>query len=472
MNPLKLKLLRAAVAHDSLLEFMRYSWQMTTPFLVGRHTTEITDRLTHATKDYLNGKSTYLIITVPFRHGKSEIVSRHFPPYFFGHNPDAEIILTTYGQDLSNQMSRDARKIMRLPEYQEIFWKENIHIASDASAVQTWEIANRRGKFQASGIGGGATGKGADLLIVDDYLKGRDAAESETIRNTQWEDFTSNLMTRLAPVHIVVILATPWHVDDIIGRIKNRMTPGHKDFNPEFPKFEILKFPARGEDGTYLFPERYSEDWYRMQFAQLGNYGSAALLQCEPTPRAGNLFRAENIQIVDEMPAGLRWSRFWDLASSEKERAKSDPDYTAGALVAAQKIKGEWHVYVRDVRYMQGEAPARNRMMVQTAEADGAAVRIGVESVAGYKDTYTTLREVIRNRIIVKINAVKDKVVRCSELEVPVEAGHVYFQRGAWNGAVLTQFATFPAGSHDDFVDAVAGGFAMAKQMQAVTRFV
>jgi len=99
-------------------------------------------------------------------------------------------------------------------------------------------------------------------------------------------------------------------------------------------------------------------------------------------------------------------------------------------------------------------------------------VRIGVESVAGYKDTYTTLREVIRNRIIVKINAVKDKVVRCSELEVPVEAGHVYFQRGAWNGAVLTQFATFPAGSHDDFVDAVAGGFAMAKQMQAVTRFV
>lgn len=472
MNPLKLQILRAAVAHDSLLDFMRYTWQSSTSFLVGRHTREITARLTRATSDYLRGISTYLLVTVPFRHGKSEIISRNFPPYFFGHNPDAEIILTTYGQELSNRMSKDARRIMRLKEYREVFWKENIRIASDASAVQTWEIEGKRGKFQATGIGGGSTGKGADVLIVDDYLKGRSEAESETIRNTQWDDFSDNLMTRLAPVHIVVILATPWHTDDIIGRIKNRMTAGHKDYNPDFPKFEIMKFPARDDQGHYLFPERFNEEWYKMQFATLGAYSSAALLQCEPTPRAGNMFRVENIRIADTMPQGLRWCRFWDLASTEKERNKPDPDYTSGALVAAQKIKGEWHVYVKDVRYMQGEAPARNRLIKQTSDMDGAAVRIGVESVAGYKDTYTILRDIIKNRIIVKINATKDKVVRCSELEVPVEAGHLYFLRGAWNQAVLEEFASFPAGVHDDKVDSIAGAFEMAKELNGPSRML
>ena len=172
------------------------------------------------------------------------------------------------------------------------------------------------------------------------------------------------------------------------------------------------------------------------------------------------------------MPQGLRWCRFWDLASTEKERNKPDPDYTSGALVAAQKIKGEWHVYVKDVRYMQGEAPARNRLIKQTSDLDGAAVRIGVESVAGYKDTYIILREIIRNRIIVKINATKDKVVRCSELEVPVEAGHLYFLRGAWNQAVLEEFASFPAGIHDDKVDSIAGAFEMAKELNGPSRML
>ena len=121
---------------------------------------------------------------------------------------------------------------------------------------------------------------------------------------------------------------------------------------------------------------------------------------------------------------------------------------------------------------MQGEAPARNRLIEQTAELDGAAVRIGVESVAGYKDTYTILRGIIRNRIIVKINATKDKVVRCSELEVPVEAGHLYFLRGAWNQALLEEFASFPAGVHDDKVDAVAGAFAMARELAGPSRML
>lgn len=449
---------------------MRFTWQSSSPFLVGRHTQAIADSLTQADLNYSRGVSSYLLVKVPFRHGKSEIVSRNFPPWFLGKHPDAEILLATYAQDLSDRMSRDARKIIRSQKYQEVF--PGIRLSGESASVHTWEIEGHKGKFQGVGIGGGSTGKGADLLIVDDYLKGRSDAESEPIRNTQWNDFADNLMTRLAPVHIVVILATPWHVDDIMGRIQNRMNPAHKDYNPDFPHFEVMKFPARNHDGTYLFPERFNEDWYKLQFATLGAYSSAALLQCDPVPRGGNMFKVENIQIVDEMPSGLRWCRFWDLASSEKERNKQDPDYTSGALVAARKIKEEWHVYVKDVRYTQSEAPSRNKLIQQTSDMDGMAVRIGVESVAGYKDTYTTLRSIIQNRIIIKIGASKDKVVRCSELEVPIEAGHVFFQRGSWNQHVLDEFAAFPSGSHDDNVDSIAGAFEMAKSLNGPSRVI
>lgn len=461
-------MLRASIARDSLLYFMQYIRGV--DFQIGRHTREITSRLTRAYHDLECGKSTYLIITVPFRHGKSDIASRNFPPWCFGHNPDLEILLATYGQDLSSAMSRDARQIIRSDRYREIF--PDIRISSESASVQVWGIAGHKGKFQAVGIGGGTTGKGADILIIDDYLKGRSEAESDTIRKTQWDDFTGNLMTRLAPAHIVVILATPWHVDDLIGRIRNRMNPEHKDYDPEFPPFEQMRFPARADDGSYLFPERFSSEWYRRQFAVLGNYQAAALLQCDPAPRGGNMFQVERIQIDDTMPEGLRWCRFWDLASTEKERAKDDPDYTSGALVAARRIDGEWHVYVRDVRYVQAEAPARNALIRQTAELDGMSVRIGVESVAGYKDTYTILRSLIRNRILLKIEATRDKVVRCSELEVPIANGHCHFLRGNWNAHVLAELAAFPSGAHDDNVDSIAGGFAMARKIAGSVRAV
>ena len=113
-----------------------------------------------------------------------------------------------------------------------------------------------------------------------------------------------------------------------------------------------------------------------------------------------------------------------------------------------------------------------NALIRQTAELDGMSVRIGVESVAGYKDTYTILRSLIRNRILLKIEATRDKVVRCSELEVPIANGHCHFLRGNWNAHVLAELAAFPSGAHDDNVDSIAGGFAMARKIAGSVRAV
>jgi predicted phage terminase large subunit-like protein len=393
----------------------------------------------------------------------SDLVSRYFPPYVFGKLPEREIILATYNQNLSNDMSRDARTIMRDEDYQKVF---DSRLAADSQSVEKWGIEGTSGKFQATGIDGGATGKGADILIIDDYLKGRKDAESGKIRDGQWSNFTGNLMTRLAPVHIVIVLATPWHVDDIIGRIENRCNPDHQDYDEDFPKCEIISFPARGDDyeSGYLFPERFSEQWYRTQFATLGAYQAAGLLQCSPTVRGGNMLKVENVQVVEEMPADLQWVRFWDLASTEKERAKDDPDYTAGARVAVRFIGELPHLYIDDLRECQSEAPERDRMIVSTAKGDGAGTWQAVESVAGYKDAYTTLKKVLKGISTVhQVNVSGDKVVRAGEIEPVFEAGHVHVKKSWWTNRMIEQLADFPAGSHDDIVDSISGGYPLAR---------
>ena len=458
-------------ARFRLLEFIRTVRSSDRPFIIGRHTRAITSRLDRALYDYRHGKSTYLIITVPFRHGKSEIVSRHFPGYVFGQCPEAEMILATYSDSLSQSLSRDARGVIRSAAFAEIF--PGIAISRESSSVQTWGIRDHAGKFQTATIAAGGTGKGADFLIVDDYLRGRSVAESKTERDKQWDNFSGNLMTRLAPVHVVVILATPWHTDDLIGRIKNRINPAHADYAADFPKFEIMKFPARADDGSYLFPERFSADWYEHQFAILGPYQSASLLQCDPVVRGGNMLRTENIRIIDAMPANLRWFRFWDLASGKKDRMKDDPDSTAGAKIAVTKKDGIYTLYIDDVRFCQAEALERNKLIIDTAEADGPSVTVGVESVAGYKDTWAIISRILEGRRVVrKVNVSADKIIRAGEIEPIFAAGNVYMRRAWWNQKVIEQLGEFPVGNHDDIVDAISGGFAQASRDYGAGTFI
>jgi predicted phage terminase large subunit-like protein len=451
------------LAKFRMLEFMKAVRQDSRPLIVGRHTSAITTRLDRAMYDYKNGKSTYLICTVPFRHGKSEIISRHFPPFFLGHNPESEIILSTYGEELSQAMSRDARNVFKSPEYSQVF--PSLKISSESASVSTWGIRKHYGKFQSCTISAGATGKGADVLIIDDYLRGRSIAESETERNKQWDNFRGNLITRLAPVHIVIILATPWHRDDIIGRIKNRNDKNSEDYNPDFPKYEIMSFPARDINGNYLFPERFSAEWYEKQFATLGSYQSAALLQCEPVLRGGNMLKVDNVNIIDKCPSDIRYYRFWDLASGEKERAKADPDFTAGALVGVRRKNNLWQLFIKDLAFCQKEALERNNLILKTTDRDGSSVRIGVESAGGYKDTYTILKSILEGRRIVdKVTVSSDKVSRAGEMEPLFEVGNVFMERAWWNKAALEQLREFPSGAHDDFVDAISGGFIMSRK--------
>lgn len=445
-----------------------FVWWMPGELLVGIHTRTIAERLDQAIDDFMAGKSTFLVIKCPFRHGKSDLVSRAFPAYFLGRcaHLQPDVIMSGYGAELVESFSRKVKTIINSLRYRALF--PHIVLSRVKNAANKWAIESSAGEVTAVGLGGAITGSGGHLITLDDYCKKREEAESEAYRNKTWESFKDDLMTRRAPVAIVIVCATPWHIDDVIGRIEKEIAE-----NPDFPRFETISFPAKSEKypSGYLFPERFSEEWYISQRATLGAYSAAGLLDCNPIQRGGNMFRVDQVIVhesLDEFP-DIPYVRFWDLASTVKERVKDDPDRTAGALVGVQTDKLVDHLWLKDVVVMQEEAPKRNARIITTTSRDGAEVRIGVESVAGYKDTYTTLRDILRGqRSVKKIDVSGDKVVRSAPLEPVIEAAHFHILRADWNAAFFEEFGIFPSGKHDDIVDAVAGGYAMCKAPDAV----
>lgn len=451
-------------AVQSLLAFMGYCWRRPMePLQIGPHTRAVCDRLTKAVSDFRAGRSTYLEVVIPFRHGKSDCSSRYLPAWFLGQCPDAEVMITGYAADLVQGFSRDVRGIIMDERYRTVF----PGVALDATTNNAGErrIAGRTGRLYAIGRGGAATGRGAALLVVDDLLKNREEAESLTVRDSAWASLTNDFMTRLAPVHLVVVVNTRWHVDDPCGRIHSRTTPGGESYDAGFPTFERLHFGARVGDG-YLHEQRFGRDWYVGQYASLGTYAASALLDGEPVVRGGAFLRTDAIQWVDAFPPALAWVRCWDLASSAVEVAKDDPDWSVGALVAVSTDSaGVETIHVDDVQMIRAEATRRDQLIRDTAKRDASrGVPQYIEAVAGYKDSYTTIRDVLAGVAVVhRVDLGGDKVVRAGRVEPHFESGHVRMRAGApWKAEVLRQLGEFPGGRHDDVVDAITSGYRAA----------
>ena len=389
---------------------------------------------------------------MPPRHGKSDQCSRTFPAYYLTRNPDHEVILATYAANLSEDLSHAARK-----RFEESGPEFGLKLSADRNQIGAWMIEGHRGGMFSIGLGGSITGRGAHCLVIDDYLKNRAEAESETIRDGIWDAFRSDLMTRLAPAHAVIIVATRWHEDDLVGRIEKEMA-----VEPKFPKFKRINFPAWDEREGWLFPERFPAEWYEARRATVGLYAWESLYQGNPQPRTGRMLRADLVNVIkaSDVPKNLRCARAWDLASTEKERVKDDPDYTVGALTAWDGDK----LFILDLKRGQWSATQRDAIIQQTAAADGPAVHVWIETVAGYKDTFMRMRDLLRGRSIVRNSIPKgDKVTRAAVLEPTYESGNVFIVEAPWNHDFLAEASAFPKGKHDDIVDAVTISAAGAK---------
>jgi len=479
-NKEEVQKLKARYSH---LEFMKYTWQNTSEqFLAGIHTKEICRLIDEAIDNYRKGQSTFLVVKLPFRHGKSQTLSRYLPPHFLGEFPDNEVMLVTYASSLAEGFSRYARSLMRSTEYKTLY--PNVEVSKTNGGVQQWGIENHTGVCTASGLGSGITGKGYHLGLLDDYCASRADAESETVRNSTWEHFTNDFLTRRAPTSITIVLATQWHVDDIIGRIEQKIDPTSPSYDADFPQFKIVSFPAMNGEAdigvkdfakygdrkthiehikyNWLFPERFSESWYKQQFASLGEYASAGLLQCNPTTRGGNLINVSKIKIhnsLDDFPI-TKYYRIWDLAHTAKQTQKNDPDYTSGTLLAYVKKNDVWELWIKNVSRIRANAPERDTFIRLVTEKDGGNVTVGIENSIESKDALNTMQFILQGRRIVRpIQCKGDKVARMGFVEPIFDAGNVHVYNDDWTLDWLKEVKEFPSGKHDDQIDNMSAGY-------------
>lgn len=202
-----------------------------------------------ALDDLFAGTITRLMISMPPRHGKSELVSRRFPAYILGRDPDAQVIAVSYSADLASMMNRDVQRIMDSPEYQRVFpgtklGSSNIRSLAGGTLRNSdiFEVVGRRGRYRSAGVGGGITGMGMQYGIIDDPIKNREEADSPTMREKVWDWYTSTFYTRLEKNARVLVTCTRWHEDDLSGRLLRL-----QEEDPEADQWVEIRLPAIAE---------------------------------------------------------------------------------------------------------------------------------------------------------------------------------------------------------------------------------
>ncbi len=387
------------------------------------------------------GEIKRLIVSMPPRHGKTETLTVRYPVFRLEQDSKTRAVIACYNQTLASKFGRKARRIA----------EQRFPLATDRTAVDDWETP-QGGGVRSVGVGGGVTGQGFDLLIVDDPVKSREEAESVTFRDKVWEWFTDDLYTRCEPDASIIVIMTRWHEDDLVGRILASETAGD---------WTVINIPALAEEddplgravGEALCPERFNVAALNNIEKVLGGYSFNALYQGRPSAKEGAFFKVGMMEIVDAAPAGLRICRAWDVAALE-----ADGDYTAGVKIGAGD---DGFFYVIDVGRGQWSTDNRNRIMKQTAELDGRSVSVRVPQDAGAAglDAARMYVRLLQGFAVETVRPTGDKATRAEPFSAQVNAGNVRLVRGEWNRAFIEELRAFPQGKHDDQVDAAADAF-------------
>lgn len=412
----------------------------------------------------------------------SELASIRFPAWYLGHNPDHDIINVGYNLDLPLSFSRKVRSLLRDTRYHTLF--PQTRLRSDTQSAEQW-ATTAGGGYIASGVGGGITGKGAHVLTIDDPIKNQKDAESLNVRNDLWDFYQSTAMTRLAPGGGVLLIETWWHDNDLAGRLQEAARK-----NPFADQFEIVRYPALSEQWEYrhketldivrtdeyepslllqgyellrpkdqaLHPERYDTAYMKRLRENLQPRIWSALYQQNPVPDEGIYFRKEYIVTESEapQPKGLRTFTTWDFAIGTKQQN----DFTVGTTVT-QDFEDVLHL--RDVCRIKVDTLQIVENMLRVAEQyrDVPGYFIGVEKGQIWLSIEPLLRKTMQERKLYVpyevLTPQHDKMVRARPLQGRMQQGKVRILANApWFSAVEQELLRFPAGAHDDIVDALA----------------
>ena len=444
--------LRAMLRHD-LGFFARGAFKEllpTTAISWNWHLDLIASRL----EDVLEGRCRRLIINIPPRYGKSLLASVVFPAFILGRDPTAEIVCVSYGQDLAEKMASDDRRLMNSGWYQEIFPTRLANSRSRLAELRTPEGGTRL----ATSVEGMLTGRGGNIIIVDDPLKPAEAA-SDTQRNwvNNWFDYTVTTRSNDKERGAIVIIMQRLHEDDLVGHL---LEQGHWDVlalpaiaeTEERYEYRTLGRPQIKirQEGEVLHPERESLARIREAQTVMGSYAFAAQYQQRPAPAGGGIVKAEWFKYYESLD-GVRFTKViqsWDTATKITEVASYSVCTTWG-------ITRDKQIYLIDVFRGRLEYPDLKRKVVELAGRHRPA-KILIEDTAAGVQLVQELKHNGLSRVTpVKVEGSKEMRMRA---QTPViEEGRVWLPRQApWLREFVHELTMFPNGRHADQVDSAS----------------
>lgn len=386
------------------------------------------------------GEIKRLIIAMPPRHGKSELASRRFPSWYLGRNPNKQIIAASYNSDLANDFGREVRNIVASPECNRLF---NIELSADSKAANRWHT-NKSGMYVAAGVGTAITGRGADILLIDDPFKDRQEADSEITRQRVWDWYTSTAYTRLMPGGAIIVINTRWHDDDLTGRLLEAQEHGGD-------KWEVLSLPAI-KDNQPLWPEWYPLERLEQIRSVLPARDWNALYQQNPIPDDGDYFKSAWFGEYDELPQNLRMYGASDYAVTD-----GGGDYTEHGIIG---VDGGGNIYIVD--WWKGQTTsdvwidAKCDLIIRYTPhcwfGESGPIRRAVEPFM--------LRRMQDRGAFCRVEwlpSISDKPSRARPIQALASMGKVFFPKNSiWKAELMIQLLRFPAAKHDDGVDVLS----------------
>ena len=436
----------ATKAKDNFLDFVKAVWP---EFISGYHHKKIAEKF-QLLKDK---KLKRLIVNMPPRHTKSELASYLLPAWIMGHAPKTKIIQATHTGELAFRFGRKVRNLMDHEDYKRVF--KDVELSADSKAAGRWET-NKGGEYFATGVGGAITGRGADLLIIDDPHSEQDAL-SETAFDNAYEWYTSGPRQRLQPGGIIVIVMTRWSTKDLTGRLVGAQKEVKAD------QWDLIEFPAIfPKTGNPIWPEYWKKDELLSVKASLNEQKWQAQWQQQPTSEEGSIIKREwwmkwepdsppnNIQHVIQS---------YDTAYSKKETADYSAITTWGVftseadgkvyLILLDAVKGRWEFPELKRKALEKYREFEPETVIVEAKASGLPLTHELRQIGIPVTNFTPSKG-------------NDKHVRVNAVAPVFEAGQIWVPDKRWAQDVIEECAAFPFGDNDDYVDSTT---------QAVLRF-
>ena len=459
------RLIAVMDAHDDLLAFTRLMMPVPGHTEDAGHTRYDAQKfhriMCAGLEELEKGNIKRLIISLPPRHGKTQLASKMFPAWYMGRNPHKSLIFGTYNEKFGQDVGRAVRDIMLHPAFAQVFpdvgLKDN-SLASDR--LETFQ----GGIMAFVGRGGTTTGRGGDVLIIDDPLKDRHEADSPTIRDTLWTWFTQVIASRLMDeTGRIMLIQTRWHQDDLVGRLTD---PTNSYYDPEeAAEWRIIDMPAlcvssdedplKRPEGEPLWPGRFGRD-FLLGLQRRDHRGFSALYQGRPSPAGGAFFSSKWIQTYRpaELPASLRVYAASDHAVSLKQ----DSDKTCLMCVGVDEDNTIW--VLPDLVWRMVTAEQACEAMIRLMRAHKPVFWWAERSHISKSIGPFLRKRMLETKTfcsIIEMQPVADKQTRAQSIQGRMSMGKVRFpERAPWWPAARDQMLKFPYDAHDDFVDTLA----------------